>query len=286
MRQTAQIHASTVYHWIGNTSFGLVSVTSSASSYRAHSYAASPSTPSANTVTLRFFIPGNPRSTKAQHPSGHYHVEDWDRPCLQPSKVRNCVLSHISRYMHHNSVDLLWIDAHCIQQDTCGVAACDSHIRCIQKREVLQAMDLVYQRSELPVALLGRPLQTDTELSLLQRILSGNLVDGRGSESRLSGRTTIQEARESLRLLHEITQDKWWGRAWTFQENYRGRTQMRLLICHDPSLERQKLGYRVFGDIPDELCVNSVEFSKQATRLCLALRRAGRSQGGGIVAVR
>nr|XP_036584417.1 ATP-dependent DNA helicase [Colletotrichum truncatum]KAF6793935.1 ATP-dependent DNA helicase [Colletotrichum truncatum] len=48
--------------------------------------------------------------------------------------------------------------------------------------------------------------------------------------------------------------------------------QMQLLIRHDPSLEPQKWRYRPFGEIPGELCILSVMFSVQATRLCLALR--------------
>ncbi|KAL7947300.1 hypothetical protein V8C42DRAFT_317368 [Trichoderma barbatum] len=47
---------------------------------------------------------------------------------------------------------------------------------------------------------------------------------------------------------------------------------MRLLIRHNPSLERQKLRHRIYGEIPGELCVPSVTFSTEATRLCLALR--------------
>ncbi len=114
-------------------------------------------------------------------------------------------------------------------------------------------MDLVYQRSEHPVALLGRPLWTRAELQLLARILSGDLVDN--TKFRLSAATNIYEATEALLLLYEITRDKWWGRAWTFQENYRGGTRMRLLIRHNPMLENQKFQHPMFGKIPGELCV-------------------------------
>jgi hypothetical protein len=48
---------------------------------------------------------------------------------------------------------------------------------------------------------------------------------------------------------------------------------MRLLICHDSSLEQQKLHLEVSGKIPGDLCIGSVPFSKAATQLCLALRQ-------------
>lgn len=176
--------------------------------------------------------------------------------------------------MRSAKVQLLWIDADCIQQDTCGVVACASHRRCTQKCDALQAMDLVYQLSKHPVALLARPLQIESELDLLTHILSGNLVDS-DCNFRLSRATTVHKARKALWLLREITRDIWWGRAWTFQENYRGGLRMQLLIRHDQSLERQKLHHQIFGEIPGGLCVRSVTFSKEATRLCLALRSAG-----------
>jgi hypothetical protein len=134
-------------------------------------------------------------------------------------------------------------------------------------------MDLVYQLSEHPVALLGRPLMSGYELHLLTRILSGDLIDNHGDgEFRLLA-AAVHKARNALSLLYKMTRDKWWGRAWTFQENYRGGPRMRLLIRHNPLLERQKLRYRkLFGEIPSELCVLSVDFSTKATRLCLVLR--------------
>jgi hypothetical protein len=201
---------------------------------------------------------------------GRYYVENWDDDQLQVTELRNCVLDRVIGYMRYNNVRLLWNDKHCIPQPTCKVP-CTRHKRCSDMLDAMQVMDLVYQQSGHPVALLGRPLQIESELHLLACIISGDLVE-EGSELKLSRDTTIHKAKKALCLLREITQDRWWRRAWTFQENYRGGERMHLLISHDPSLEKQKQLYRAFGNIPGEVCVLSISLFRQATRLCLALR--------------
>jgi hypothetical protein len=76
-------------------------------------------------------------------------------------------------------------------------------------------MDLVYSLSKHPVALLGRPIEWEHELDLLNRILTAKLVD----ELNI---TKHDEILQALSLLSRITKDRWWTRAWTFQEDYRG----------------------------------------------------------------
>ncbi|KFA80121.1 hypothetical protein S40288_04636 [Stachybotrys chartarum IBT 40288] len=211
-----------------------------------------------------------PSSSEDQEP-GHHVVEGWDNENPELSPVRACVLDRALRYMYHNRIGLLWIDAHCIRQDTCDVDDCVSHSQCDEKRDALQAMDFVYQYSDHPVALLGRPLKDELELHLLTLILEGDLVYGDKEEFWIPT-PDIDVAKTALGLLIEMTQDSWWRRPWTFQENYRGGKRMDLLIRHDESLEPRKQQLEVFGDIPGELCIKSVKFSKQVTRLCLALK--------------
>jgi hypothetical protein len=55
----------------------------------------------------------------------------------------------------------------------------------------------------------------------------------------LSG-TPRRTALAAMQLLKDITDDLWWRRAWTYQENYRAFFKMHLLIPHDPALNRHK----------------------------------------------
>lgn len=201
---------------------------------------------------------------------GRYTVKNWDNEDFKLSNVRECVLKRVLDYMSHAKVRFLWIDAHCIRQDTCRINDCDVPPRCGEKRDAIQAMDLVYQLSEHPVALLGRQLGSKRELDVLAWILSGCLVDS-DNDFLLSAETEFDQAVEALVLASQITHELWWSRAWTFQENYRGGTWMQLLIAHHESLEPHKQLYSMFGEIPGELCILSVDFSREVTRLCLAL---------------
>lgn len=199
---------------------------------------------------------------------GSYLVEKAGTNIAEPSGVRDCVIGRVLRYMHHVRIPLLWIDRHSINQDTCkDDDDCELHSWCIEKREAVEAMDIVYERSRHPVGLLARPLEDQNELHLLGRVLCGHFVD---DQCRLID--TIGSAKRALHVLYEITRDRWWTRAWTFQENYRGGHRMQLLIPHHQSLERSKRGNEVFGRVPGELCISSVRLFEQATQLCIALQ--------------
>jgi hypothetical protein len=192
------------------------------------------------------------------------------------SPVRNSVFERITRYMQCHDVPLLWIDRHSIPQKKCKQVAC-LHPECKEKRHALDAMDWVYSRSDHPVALLGRPIRSEDEMATLWDVLRGAMVKHQGGWSLANG-AKYNQARKMLDLLYEITSDKWWTRAWTFQENYRAGLNMTLLFHHAPDLEKAKRSLRtggrvVFDVVPGELSVQSARFSESATKFCLAFRR-------------
>lgn len=209
--------------------------------------------------------------------NGRYKVQSRGRGRISfdPSEVRDCVFDRILKYMHRFRLKLLWIDQHSIRQQTCNEVEC-GHLECSQKREGLKAMDLVYKYSGHPVALLATPVEAPNDLKLLVRILSGDLVSTsrRKPRFKLSEKTNVREATNALMLLKKLTSDRWWTRGWVFQESYRGGAAMCLLIPHPPGLERLKrsFGTTLFNDICGELCIDLVNFSYQATRLCLAFQ--------------
>ncbi|RGP76857.1 hypothetical protein FLONG3_4940 [Fusarium longipes] len=229
-----------------------------------------------NFVALSYTWDASEYETQNPKEEGHL-IETRDGEEAWRSSVRNSILERITKYMQCHDVPLLWIDRHSIPQKKCKQLAC-IHEECKQKRHALDAMDWVYSLSDNPVALLGRPIQSEDEMVTLSDILRGALVKYHDGGFALSKGAEYSQAQKMLRLAYEITTDKWWTRAWTFQENYRAGLKMTLLIHHGPELEGAKRSVLsgkkpMFGVIPGELSVQSVKFSESATKFCLAFRR-------------
>ncbi|KIL86317.1 hypothetical protein FAVG1_10146 [Fusarium avenaceum] len=198
--------------------------------------------------------------------NGKYKVQTRDRyPRFLLSPVRDCVFDRVFLFMRAKGLHRLWIDRHCVKQRTCNTKGMCPHNRCKEKQRAIETMDLVYSLSKHSVALLGRPIEWEHELDLLYRILTGKLAEE-------LKKTTHDEVLQALSLLSRITKDRWWTRAWTFQEDYRGRPDMTLLIRHPQFLEAKKQDYGIFSNVPNELSIRAVCFSKASTEFCRAVQ--------------
>jgi hypothetical protein len=196
---------------------------------------------------------------------GKYMVENRDKSQFFLSPVRDCVFDRVFSFMRAKGLDLLWIDRHCVKQKDCNNNGMCRHTRCTEKQSAVETMDLVYSLSKHPVALLGKPIEWEDEMEILFKILDRQLV-------KRFAETSHQDILQALRLLSRITKDRWWTRAWTFQENYRAGVDMTLLIRHPQFLEVKKQEYGIFSNLPKELCIKSVDFSEASTEFCLAVQ--------------
>ncbi|KAF4919318.1 hypothetical protein CGCVW01_v007967 [Colletotrichum viniferum] len=203
--------------------------------------------------------------------SGGFTVETSLKDDFQPSAVRDKVFERIQRYISAQSEDLkyVWIDQHCIVQEEGP-----------EKTQGMQAMDLVYGGSDHPISLLARQINSKEDVRLLAFILEGAFITHitGSAEFRLSplAVSSSQILRDAMDLLEAITSDRWWSRAWTFQEKYLSESKMKLLIPHssDKELEKEKKHKKkVFGTAVGELCVQSIEFHRQVTQLCLVCKK-------------
>ncbi|KAF5681222.1 hypothetical protein FHETE_11 [Fusarium heterosporum] len=192
---------------------------------------------------------------------GKYMVQNRDKLQYFESPVRDCVFDRVFSFMHAKDLKRLWIDRHCVKQRTCRRKDACPHKRCNEKKSAVETMDLVYSLSKHSVALLGKPIEWEYELELLAKVLKGTFM-------KEPDRVNHNDILQALSLLSRITTDRWWTRAWTFQESYRGKRTMTLLIRHPDRLEKCKHFFQCFSDVPNEICIGFEQFCKTSTEFC------------------
>ena len=138
----------------------------------------------------------------------------------------------------------------------------------VDKSYGLNAMDTVYNRSFKPLALLYTPITTQVEMDLLEKLLGDGFIQRKPDHirPRFKRWVTSMDVSKVETLLSKITSDRWWSRAWTYQEEYKSSGRMCLLIPCDESLMRNP----ELGNIPGELEVPSRMFREAVTRFFLA----------------
>lgn len=124
----------------------------------------------------------------------------------RPSHVPPDVLHRSLAYATHRGVNAIWIDQECINQDDP-----------IDKENGVQAMDIVYQESHHPIAILEFSFQTQIEVDVFT-----SLVDFEFEPDQ------IEVLGDMLSLL---SQDAWFSRAWTLQESTSAGASMTLLLA-------------------------------------------------------
>lgn len=151
----------------------------------------------------------------------------------RPSTVPPDVLHRSVAYAKHRGINAIWIDQECINQD-------DE----IEKENGIQAMDIVYQESRHPIAILQYCFETQIELDVFSSLF--------GMEDELYRPDQIEVLYE---VLSDISEDPWFSRAWTLQEATSAGASMMLLIgC--PGLDKCSS----FGPIPGEFEISIREF--------------------------
>jgi hypothetical protein len=183
-------------------------------------------------------------------PSGGY---------VRRSKVRDVILCRILRYAKHKNVCRFWVDKECSPEEESS-----------EKQTTMDSMDLLYRTSRHAIGLLAVVLETQSDVNYLQCLMMGHAIV-RGSEDehpRLAYSTTSHVSSGIYDVLVHIHTDRWWTRAWIFQEEYLSSTHMQILIRREPGL----FARHRFGSVQGEICLNAVEFRTQATLFLLAFK--------------
>jgi hypothetical protein len=190
---------------------------------------------------------------------GSYTITSGSGTYIRRSKVRDDILYRILRYASHKNVCRFWIDKECSPEK-------DSS----EKQATMDSMDILYRRSRHPVGLLAVILETQDEVHFLQTLIKGHTVI-RNCKDDYPRLACAEEscAMAVFNVLVHLHKDRWWTRAWIFQEEYLSSTSMQILIRHKQDIVPSEK----FGSVKGEVCLNAVEFRIQATLFLLALKR-------------
>ena len=126
----------------------------------------------------------------------------------RPSNAPFDVLYRSMAYAKAKNVNAIWIDQECIDQN-------DS----VEKGDAIQEMDLVYQESDHPIAVLEFRFQTQSELDVFASVCDPVFYAFDPNQI---------EVLESV--LWALTVEKWFERAWTLQESVSAGASMILLL--------------------------------------------------------
>nr|POF02614.1 hypothetical protein CFP56_58246 [Quercus suber] len=190
--------------------------------------------------------------------TGGYRIVDTQGGSPRSNQVRDEILRRVISYAQWHKIHRIWIDQECTIQHEES-----------EKQIAMDSMDLVYRESNLSLGLLAVILETQEEVNSLQNLLMGCMVNVTDSGSlRLVHPADDPLSLSVYRILRRLYEDRWWTRAWIFQEEHLSSTKMVLLI-------RRKCGLKArhtFGFSQDEICVNAADFRKEASLFLLALR--------------
>ncbi|KAG8530773.1 uncharacterized protein KY384_004130 [Bacidia gigantensis] len=115
-----------------------------------------------------------------------------------------------------------------------------------EKEDAIQNMDLVYQDSTHPIAILESCFETQAELDVFASVVDPGFFDFDPDNI---------EALDDI--LETFTNDQWFSRAWTLQESISAGVSMSFLIgC--PGLDKPE----VFGQISDEVEISLWDFQE------------------------
>ena len=151
----------------------------------------------------------------------------------RPTNAPSDVLYRSIAYAKAQNINAIWIDQECINQNDP-----------VEKEMAIQEMDMVYERSKYPIAVLEFSFQTQTELDVFASICD---------EVHYTFDPSQIEVLESVLL--NLTEETWFERAWTLQESVSAGARMKLLLgC--PGLRKSP----DFGLTPGEFEINIFDF--------------------------
>ncbi|KAF2258418.1 hypothetical protein CC78DRAFT_537790 [Lojkania enalia] len=170
-------------------------------------------------------------------------------------------MERVLRFAQFVKIDYIWVDKESIYQDNSR-----------DKDLGVQIMDVVYGYSTSAAGLLTTQIEHQHDIDALSALLSREIFVHPGDTQ--NPQFNLHEGHKTLiaieKVVERILADKWWERAWIFQEDHLASDRMVLLVPHSADID--KSGHHGFGNIEGELLIKLPEFKQAVTLFCIAAR--------------
>ena len=140
---------------------------------------------------------------------------------LRDPRCPPSVLLRAIAFALYQSISLIWIDQECVLQT--DPADIQDHLQC---------NDVIFSQAKFKIGLLNFELTNQRQLdSLIDAQLALRIPESHsGILSRWGVDRILKEMRYLSRLLRAISRDRWFTRAWVYQERYSANIDMALLL--------------------------------------------------------
>jgi hypothetical protein len=134
-----------------------------------------------------------------------------------------------------------WIDKECSPEEESS-----------EKQTTMNSMELLYRTSRHAIGLLAVILETQSEVNYLQTLMMGHAISrGSGDEyPSLAHSTTSHASSGIFEVLVHMHTDRWWTRAWIFQEEYLSSTHANIDPTRARSSREASVWFSAWGNMP------------------------------------
>ena len=167
-----------------------------------------------------------------------YSVCTSDNKGTRANEAPTTILTRAIRFAAEHDIRLIWIDQECLEQN-------DRE----EKELGIQSMDMVYQEATHTLILLNVRIATQGQMDSLCKALEG------------AEYTSQEEFEDAVDVMEAIAADRWFTRAWCFQEVAAAGELAWILIGYDQNLKAESS----YISIPGEFAVQAQDLRGAAT---------------------
>jgi hypothetical protein len=185
-----------------------------------------------------------------------YHISSAEG--CRTNRAPTNILRRAIRYAITQNVPFVWIDQECIEQSD------------ILEQELgIYSMDIVYRRSNHPLAIIDMAIESQQELDFYAALLDYRESNRRCLMLHVQEVLEMGESVAKVAFFTKLVSDPLWSRAWIFQEQRLTKERMVFLIEHHPELARRS----TIGQLQNEVVIPFVNLLSWPVGIVVAVEK-------------